>query len=354
MSEPGAAAPAWPELLARLIGRQDLTAAETSWAMDRVMSGETPPAVLAAFLVGLATKGETVEELRGLADAMLAHARPIDVPDDVVDIVGTGGDRMHTVNISTMASLVIAAAGIRVVKHGNRASSSSSGSADVLEALGVDLNLDVQRVEQVFREVGITFCFANLFHPSFRHAGPTRRELAVGTAFNVLGPLTNPARPRAAAIGVADARVAPLVAGVLAARGTQALVFRGRNGLDELSTTALNDVWEVRDGLVHASTVDAVGELGLPATTVADLRGRDAAYNAGVARAFLAGERGPVREAVLLNAAAAMVAKGDLPGTGPEDGGLVERLRAGIERGARAVDSGAAGDLLTRWVAATR
>ncbi|WP_447925271.1 anthranilate phosphoribosyltransferase [Georgenia muralis] len=352
MSEPGART--WPELVARLIGREDLTAADTAWAMDRVMSGETAPAVLAAFLVGLATKGETVEELRGLADAMLEHATPIEVSDDVVDIVGTGGDRMHTVNISTMASLVVAATGIRVVKHGNRASSSSSGSADVLEALGVDLNLDVRGVERVFREVGITFCFANLFHPSMRHAAPTRRELAVGTAFNVLGPLTNPARPRAAAIGVADARTAPLVAGVLAARGTDALVFRGRNGLDELSTTAVNEIWEVRDGEVVATTLDAAAELGMAATTVADLRGADAAYNAGVARTVLGGQPGPVRDAVLLNAAAALVAKGDLPGTEPGAGTLIDRLCAGIEHGARAVDSGAAGDLLTRWVAATR
>lgn len=343
-------APTWSDLITRIVAGQDLTAADTAWAMDQIMAGETPPAVLAGFLVGLAAKGETVDELRGLADGMLAHAVPIDVPGDVVDIVGTGGDRLHTVNISTMASLVIAAAGVGVVKHGNRASSSSSGSADVLEALGVDLNLEIPRVEQNFRELGITFCFANVFHPSMRHAAATRRELAVGTAFNVLGPLTNPARPRAGAIGVASARTAPLVAGVLAQRGTEALVFRGQNGLDELSATSLNEVWEVHGGVVTASTVDAVSELGLRPATIAELRGKDATYNAGVARAFLAGEAGPVREAVLLNAAAAFVADGSLPGTSGA-APLTERLRAGLEHAARSVDSGAARGLLERWVA---
>ncbi|UNX56399.1 anthranilate phosphoribosyltransferase [Georgenia sp. TF02-10] len=341
-------------MLADLIAHHDLSAAQTAWAMDQVMRGEASPVVLAGFLTALATKGETVEELRGLADAMLAHALPIDVPPGAVDIVGTGGDRLHTVNISTMASLVIAAGGVGVVKHGNRASSSSSGSADVLEALGVDLDLPVERVAEVYRQLGITFCFATVFHPSFRHAVPTRRELAVGTAFNVLGPLTNPARPRAAAIGVADARTAPLVAGVLAGRGTSALVFRGRdNGLDELSATGVNQVWEVRDGVVTEHAVDAVADLGLAPATVADLRGRDAAYNADVARGVLAGQAGPVREAVLLNAAAAFVADGSLPGTAPGPG-LVERLRAGLGHAARAVDSGAAAALLERWVALTR
>jgi anthranilate phosphoribosyltransferase len=347
--------PTWPDLIARLVAHQDLSAQDTAWAMDQVMTAQATPTVLAGFLVGLATKGETVDELRGLADAMLAHAEPIDVSgEDAVDIVGTGGDRMHTVNISTMASLVIASAGVGVVKHGNRASSSSSGSADVLEALGVDLNLPVPRVEEVYRELGITFCFANLFHPSFRHAAIARRELGVGTAFNVLGPLTNPARPRAGAIGVSDARTAPLVAGVLAGRGTEALVFRGQNGLDELSTTALNEIWEVHDGSVTEHTVDAVTELGLAPATVADLRGHDAPYNAGVARSVLAGEPGPVREAVLLNAAGAFVAHGSLPGTAPGSGTLVERLRAGIQHAARAVDTGAAAALLERWVRLTR
>jgi anthranilate phosphoribosyltransferase len=334
-----ATAPTWPDLLARLTDGEDLTAAETSWAMDQVMAGVTEPVHLGAFLAALSTKGESVEELRGLADGMLEHAIPIDVPTDVVDIVGTGGDRLRTVNISTMASLVIAGAGVPVVKHGNRASSSASGSADVLEHLGVGLDLDVATVERVFRENDLTFCFANVFHPSFRHAAPVRRALAIRTAFNLLGPLTNPARPRAAAIGVSSGRSAPLVAGVLAARSASALVFRGRgNGLDELSTTTVNQVW-------------AVAELGRMPSTVDDLRGADAASNAEVARRVLAGEDGPIREAVELNAAAAIVADGRLPGldraTTPD---LVDRLRVGIDHASRAISSGAAAQRLENWV----
>ncbi len=346
----------WPALLARLIRREDLSAAETGWAMDEIMTGRTAPAHMAGFLAALATKGETVDELQGLADVMLRHARTVDVPADALDIVGTGGDRLHTVNISTMASLVIAAAGVRVVKHGNRASSSSSGSADVLEALGVRLDLEVPVVERIYRELGITFLFANLFHPSMKHAAPVRRELAVGTAFNVLGPLTNPARPRSGAIGVSPRATAPLVAGVLARRGGSALVFRGRDsGLDELSATDLNEVWEVRDGEVARQEIDAVAELGLAPATVDELRGRDPQYNASVARDVLAGRGArPVREAVLLNAAGGLVADGTLTGVRPGDGTLAERLRAGLELAGTTVDEGRANALLERWVALTR
>src|SRR5690625_6033647 len=232
--------------------------------MDQVMSGLASPVQLAGFLVALRAKGETVAELTGLADVMLEHSVPIDVPDDVVDIVGTGGDRARTVNISTMSSLVVAGAGVPVVKHGNRDSSSASGSADVLERLGRRVGMSVPAVEATFREVGITFCFANAFHPSMRHADVARRELAVSTAFNVLGPLTNPARPRATAIGVADRRIAPLVAGVLARRGTRGLVFRGEDGLDELTTTAPSRVWEGTDGEVTEQLIDSreAGGLG--------------------------------------------------------------------------------------------
>ncbi|MGC5616307.1 anthranilate phosphoribosyltransferase [Georgenia sp. Z1491] len=345
----------WPDLLARVVAGEDLSAPETAWAMNEVMTGATDPVVLGGFLAALSTKGESVDELRGLADEMLAHALPVDVPSDVVDIVGTGGDRLRTVNISTMASLVIAGAGVRVVKHGNRASSSASGSADVLESLGVDLDLDVPTVERVFHENGLTFCFANMFHPSMRHAAPTRRALGIGTAFNLLGPLTNPARPRAGAIGVSPVRSAPLVAGVLAARGTSALVFRGRdNGLDELSTTTVNQVWEVADGEVVAHEIDAVTELGLAPSTVEDLRGQDAAYNAAVATRLLAGEAGSVREAVLLNAAAALVADGTLPGLDrAEHPGLVDRLSIALDHARESVDSGAARTRLDRWIELT-
>lgn len=340
----------WPELTSRLINREDLSSAETAWAMDQVMSGETSPVALAGFLTALATKGETPDELRGLADAMLEHALPIEVEGPILDIVGTGGDRLRTVNISTMAALVIAAAGLPVVKHGNRASSSSSGSADCLEALGVNLNMSIEAVHRCFEELGITFVFANVFHPSFKYAGQVRRELGVRTAFNLLGPLTNPARPSSSVIGVASAEHAPIVAGVLAERGTSSMVFRGENGMDELSAVACNHVWEVREGTINYHEIDVVSQLGIKAASVEDLQGADAAYNAKVARRFFSGEPGAVRDAVALNAAAGFVADGRLEGVRREDGSLVERLVNGIEIASGTVDSGAADSLLKRWV----
>lgn len=346
------APPTWPGLLTALVAGQDLSAAQAAWAMDQVMSGETPPVVLSAFLVALRAKGETVAELTGLADAMLAHAVAIEVPGRTVDLVGTGGDRHRSVNISTMAALVAAGAGVTIVKHGNRAASSASGSADVLEALGVRLDLPVARVAEVAGSVGITFCFAQVFHPSFRFAGPTRRDLGIPTTFNFLGPLTNPARPDAAAIGVSDARMAPLMAGVLATRGASALVFRGEDGLDELATTAPARIWEVAGGVVTEHALDARVAFGLPPATLDDLRGADATYNADVARQVLAGAPGPVRDAVLLNAAAALVADATLPGTA--EGSLVDRLGAGLTLAGRSVDEGLAAAVLDRWVAAGR
>lgn len=343
----------WPDLISDLVAGRDLTSAQTGWAMDQVMSGLATPVQLAGFLVALRAKGETVAELTGLADVMLEHAVPIELPHRVVDIVGTGGDRARTVNISTMASLVVAGAGVPVVKHGNRASSSASGSADVLEALGVRLDLAVRQVEAVFLQAGITFCFASSFHPSFLHAAVARRELAIATAFNVLGPLTNPARPTASAIGVADRRIAPLVAGVLATRGVSALVFRSEDGLDEITTTAPARVWHVAGGEVAEQVIDAREAFGMPASTVEELRGADATFNAGVAREVLAGRGGPVRDAVLLNAAAGLVAYGQCPGTGPEDGDLVTRLQSGLAVAAASIDEGRATALLQRWVEAT-
>lgn len=344
--------PTWPALLRTLIGGGDLTAAETRWAMDQVMSGEASPVAMAGFLVALRAKGETVAELTGLADEMLAHAVPVAFDGRAVDIVGTGGDMLHTVNISTMAALVTAAAGVTVVKHGNRASSSSTGTADVLEALGLVLDQTPERVAEIAGEVGITFCFAQVFHPSMRHAGAVRRGLGVPTAFNFLGPLTNPAMPAAAVIGAPDARLAELMAGVLAARGTSAIVMRGDQGLDELAATGPADVWWVRDGAVEHRVFDAAAELGLSRITVEQLRGGMPEHNAAVVRAVLAGEPGPIRETVLLNAAAALAADATLPGT--SSGDLVDRLRAGLGHAAEAVDSGRAAAVLERWVAASR
>lgn len=359
-----AATPTWPGLIAALLAGEDLSRAEAAWAMEQVMTGEAATGQLAGFLVALRAKGETVDEIAGLVATMLRHAVRIEVPGDCVDIVGTGGDRRHTVNISTTAAIVVAAAGRRVVKHGNRAASSKSGAADVLEALGVRLDLPSQRVAELATDVGITFCFAQVFHPAFRHAATARRELGVPTAFNFLGPLTNPAQPTASAVGVADLRMAPVVAGVLAERGAAALVFRGEDGLDELSTTTTNRVWLVADRTVTPATLDP-RELGLPPATLEDLRGGDARHNAGVVRDLLAGRRGPVRDAVLLNAAAALVAsdaatRGTAAATdaGTPSGAstaqaLTENLALALERAAQAVDSGAAAELLDRWVKAS-
>ena len=337
----------WSDLLTSLVRGQDLDSARAAWAMDRIMSGEATPSQVAGFLVALRAKGETVEELAGLADMMLRHAHRFEVAGRSVDIVGTGGDRLHTVNISTMASLVVAGTGLTVVKHGNRAASSSTGTADVLENLGIRLDLPLHRVAELAAEVGITFCFAGAFHPAMRHAGVTRRDLGIATAFNFLGPLTNPAQPQSSAIGVADARMAGLMAGVLAARGRSALVFRGEaDGLDEVAATGCTHFWEVRDGEVREEVVDW-SDVGVPAVTVDQLRGGDADHNAGVVRALVAGERGPVRETVVLNAAAALVADGTLPGT--SQGTLVERIVAGAGHAERSLDDGAAADVLARW-----
>jgi anthranilate phosphoribosyltransferase len=336
----------WPNLIVALQAGEDLSRAETSWAMEQVMTGEASPIQLAGFLVALRAKGETVDELAGLVDVMLEHAIRIEVPGPALDVVGTGGDRSQSVNISTMASIVVAGAGYRVVKHGNRAASSATGAADVLEALGVRLDLPPARVAELAAEVGITFCFASVFHPSMRFAGPVRRELGVPTAFNLLGPLTNPAQPGVAAIGCADLRMAPIMAGVLAARGDSALVFRGEDGLDELSTTAPSQVWQVQNGSVSTVRFDPA-EIGIARATLDDLRGGDAAHNAAAVRNLLAGETGPIRDAVVLNAAAALVA------AGVGEGDLVKRVAAGLELANQSVDSGAAADVLDRWVTAS-
>jgi anthranilate phosphoribosyltransferase len=341
--------PTWPHLISALIDREDLSRSDAAWAMDRVMAGEATPTQLAGFLVALRAKGETVDEVAGLAEAMLRHAVRIEVPGPSVDIVGTGGDRHHTVNISTMAALVVAGTGRRVVKHGNRAASSSSGAADVLEALGVRLDQPPQRVAELATEVGITFCFAQKFHPALRHAAAARSGLGVPTVFNFLGPLTNPAQPPASAIGVYDVRMAALMAGVLATRRGAALVFRGEDGLDELSTTAPSQLWVVSGGTVRQERVDAA-DLGLPVATLQDLRGGDAAHNAGVLRDLLAGKSGPVRDAVLLNAAGAVVASDGLDGPVP----LLERLRTALVEVAEAVDDGSAAAVLDRWAAASQ
>jgi anthranilate phosphoribosyltransferase len=338
--------PTWPEVLSALVARQDLTAAQAGWAMGEILGGEATPVQIAGFAVALRAKGETIEEMTGLVEAMYARSTQISVPGRLLDVVGTGGDRSMSVNISTMAAIVAAGAGARVVKHGNRSASSQSGSADVLEALGIRLDLPPDRVAALASEAGITFCFAAAFHPAMRHAAVPRRELGVGTTFNFLGPLANPVRPAAQAVGCADRRMAPVMAGVFAARGVDAWVFRGDDGLDELTTTTTSSVWTVHDGTISEVRVDPSTH-GLAPATAEALRGGDTAHNAEVVRRTLDGEQGAVRDAVLLNAAAALAVH-DAPGA-PVD----EALSAGLVKAREAIDSGAARVTLDRWVAAS-
>jgi anthranilate phosphoribosyltransferase len=332
----------WPAVLGPLTAGQDLLASDARAAMLEILSGEATPAQIAGFIVALRMKGETVDELVGLLDAMGEVGERVLLPDldDVLDVVGTGGDRRHTVNISTMAALTAAGAGVRVCKHGNRAASSRCGTADVLEALGVRLELGPAEVAACVADAGIGFCFAPRFHPAMRHAGPTRKELGVPTVFNFLGPLANPAGVRRQLVGVADAGMAERVARVLVARGSiRALVAFGDDGLDELTTTTTSTIVEIVEGEVHRRVVDP-GELGIHRAAPADLEGGDAGENAEIVRRYLAGEPGPVRDIALLNAAAGLMAAG-----------RADDLAAGFELGRDAVDSGRAAAALDALVA---
>ncbi|MEV1134872.1 anthranilate phosphoribosyltransferase [Rhodococcus coprophilus] len=336
----------WPSVLGALTAGHDLSREQAQWAMEEIFSDNATAAQIAAFGVALKMKGETPDELRALADTMLGYARLVPVDNDVVDVVGTGGDRADTVNISTMASIVVAASGIRVVKHGNRAASSKSGGADVLEALGVHIDLGPEQVAQSVAEAGIGFCFAPVYHPALRFAAAPRKQIGIPTAFNVLGPLTNPARPRAGLIGCAFENLIGTVAGVLAQRGTSALVVRGDDGLDELTTSTTSTVHIVRDGEIRVVTLDPT-DLGITRVPLEALRGGDAEKNAAIARTVLAGETGPVRDAVLLNAAGAIAAFRGI------DGSLEEALAEGLEAAAAAIDSGRAAEVLRTWADVT-
>jgi anthranilate phosphoribosyltransferase len=333
-------------VLTVLIGRHDLSAEQAAWAMGEILAGEATPAQMAGFAVALRAKGETVDEVQGFVDTMYQHAKTITVPGRALDVVGTGGDRSMSVNISTMSAIVAAGAGVTVVKHGNRSASSKTGTADVLEQLGIRLDLPADDVTRLATEVGITFCFAPAFHPALRHAAVARRDLGVGTTFNFLGPLANPAKPAAQAVGCADARMAPVMAGVLARRGVDAWVFRGDDGLDELTTTTTSHVWAVVGDQVEGFVLDPA-DLGLPRAQAQDLRGDDPEFNAAVVRRLLAGEQGPVRDAVLLNAGAALAVHAAEPGS------FVERLQTGVTRAAESIDSGKAQASLDRWVEAS-
>ena len=339
----------WPALIGALIKGESLTSAEAAWAMNEIMEGAATSVQIAGFGVALRIKGTTVSELSGLAQAMLDHATPIHVPGRIADLVGTGGDGTHTVNISTMGTIVAAAAGVRMVKHGNRAASSACGAADVLEALGVVIDLPPAASAQIAQEIGIAFLFAPLYHPALRHAAAARSELGVPTVFNSLGPVANPARPQAQAVGVADPRMGEIIAGVLAERGCSALVFHGDDGLDELTTTTTSTVWIAGESGVSRFLLDPA-ELGLRRTVPSDLRGGDAARNAAVARSVLDGEESPVLDTVLLNAAAVLASDQGIP----NGEALIPALRQGYGRASEAVSSGAAARLLSRWVEISR
>ena len=312
------------------------------------MTGTATGAQIAAFGVSMKMKRPTPAEVAELADTMLRHARRVPtetIGNETVDVVGTGGDGSNTVNLSTMAAIVVAAAGVPVVKHGNRAASSLSGGADTLEALGVRIDLGPEDVARSVAEVGIGFCFAPQFHPSYRHAGAVRREIGVPTVFNLLGPLTNPASPRAGLIGCAWADLAEVMAGVFAKRRSSVLVVHGDDGLDELTTTTTSTIWRVQAGTVERLTFDP-GAFGFARAELSELVGGDAEANAASVRAVLGGAKGPVRDAVVLNAAGAMVAHAGLA----SDAKWVPAWESGLARAAETIDSGAAEKLLARWV----
>ncbi|MDY6051736.1 MAG: anthranilate phosphoribosyltransferase [Rothia sp. (in: high G+C Gram-positive bacteria)] len=334
----------WKRILNQLVAQQELSPDQITWAMQDIMSGSTPEAILGAFLLGLHVKGETPAELAALAQGMLDKAEPIEVTRDAVDIVGTGGDQQNTVNISTMASLVIAGAGVPVIKHGNRASSSSSGSADVLAELGINLDLSVKDVAGAVDAAGITFLFAQVFHPSMRYVAPVRRALGVPTAFNYLGPMTNPARVRSSAIGVADPAMAEKIAAVFASRGDHALIFRGNDGLDEITITGASQVWETTEGAVEHHVL-APTDFGIELASLDDLRGGDARHNAQVFHEVLDGASGPIMNAVLLNAAAGLTAYRPV-----DHRPFAERFEDALQEARRSVETGKAKAVLERWV----
>ena len=348
--------PSWPAILTKLLAKADLNRLEADWAMTEIMSGDSSEAQVGAFMLALRAKGETADELAGLVDVMLRNCVLLDTGNDALDIVGTGGDLAGTVNVSSMAAILAAAAGVPVMKHGSRSASGKTGSSEMLEALGLRLDLTPERAAEIFAEVGITFFFAPLFHPAMKHVAPIRKQLGVPTTFNFLGPLANPAQPIATSLGVANSSVAPLMAAELAKRGRTALVFRGSDGLDELTTTGDSQVWQVSGGVVTESTLNPAA-LGLKLAQASDLEGGDAQFNAEVAKAVLSGqiegklER--VRDIVLLNAAGGVVAYKLAKDATEANREISERFTEAIETVRAALDDGRAAAKLSEWVAAS-
>ncbi len=341
-------AKSWSELIETLTNGLDLQVVDAQWAMNQILQGNSDIEDIKKFLLALKSKGEIAEEVNAFVNVMYQHSAPIEISERAVDTVGTGGDGANTINISTTAAIVAAAAGAKVIKHGNRAASSKSGSADLLQALGVNIDLDGVGVATTFNEVGIGFCFAPKFHPAMRHAAPARKELGVPTIFNILGPLANPAKPKAAAIGVANDRMHLLMAEVLAAKGVDGFVFRGDDGLDEITLASTTSVLSIGNDEISSDLLDPK-DFGIDRAPITDLIGGDAAFNAQVTLAIFAGERGAPRDAVALNAAAAIAAyKGDFGKS------LKERIADGYLDAVNAIDSGAATKLLTNWAAVSQ
>ena len=334
----------WASSISKMENGQDLSPQEAQDLMREVLEDRAEKEILKHFLLALKNKGESAEEVAALVAQMYNHCAPIKISERAVDTVGTGGDGAHTINISTTAAIIAAAAGSRVVKHGNRAASSKSGAGDLLEALGVAINLDGERVAKTVAELGIGFCFAPIFHPAMRFAAPARKELATSTVFNILGPLANPARPKAAAIGVANERMHLVMAQVLADRGVEGFVFRGDDGLDEITLATTTSVLTIGGGEISSDRIDAK-DFGLANAPISALVGGDANENAAITKAIFAGEKGAPRDAVLLNAAAAIAAF-----DGDSSQSLQERISKSLIKASVAVDTGAATDLLAKWV----
>ena len=333
----------WDQHFLRLHSGLDLEAADVQWCMNEILSGTAEIELIKSFLIALKSKGETSEEVSALVEQMYQHCGPISIKERAVDTVGTGGDGAHTINISTTAAIVAAAAGVKVIKHGNRAASSKSGSADLLEALEININLDGAGVEETFRQLGIGFCFAPLFHPAMRFAGPARKELGTPTVFNILGPLANPAKPQAAAIGVADDRMHLVMAQVLGDRGVDGFVFRGDDGLDEITLATTTSVLTIGNGEISSDLLDPL-DFGISRAPISALVGGDSRENARISTAIFSGEKGAPRDAVVLNAAAAIAAY-----EGNFALNLHDRIKLGINRAVQAIDSGAAQKLVSDW-----
>jgi anthranilate phosphoribosyltransferase len=348
----------WPSILGKLLAKSDLDRAEAAWAMTEIMSGEADEAQIGAFMMALRSKGESVDELAGLVDVMLEHSVLLNTGNDAVDIVGTGGDLAGTVNVSSMAAVLCSAAGVPVMKHGSRSASGKTGSSEMLEVLGIRLDLSPERVADVFREIGLTFFFAPVFHPAMRHVAPVRKALGVPTTFNFLGPLANPAQPIATSLGVANRAVAPLMAAEVAARGRSALVFRGSDGLDELTTTGISEIWQVSGGEVREFVLDPTN-LGLARADSADLTGGDAQHNAKIARIVLGADNWdaalqPARDIVRLNAAGGIVAYRLAKDASEAGLDIHVRFSAALEQVDAAIAAGAPSQKLSAWITATQ